>query len=71
MAKRPTTRYKHKTADKPERREGESKLSTNVPEDVHRKLKAVAALRGISIRELLIEYADSLALKAPKRGRRQ
>ena len=50
--------------------EGETKFSTKIPEDVYRKLKAVAALRGVSIRELLIDYADSLELKAPKRGRR-
>ena len=51
--------------------EGESKLSTNIPEDLHRKLKAVAALRGVSIRDLIIEYADGLELKVPsKRSRR-
>ena len=51
--------------------EGESKLSTNVPDEVHRKLKAVAALRGVSIRDLLIEYSDSLELKIPKQSRRR
>ncbi len=70
MAKRRTTHRKPKTTDKPGLPKHESKLSTNIPEDVHRKLKAVAALRGISIRELLIEYADSLVLEAPKSGRR-
>ncbi len=70
MAKRPTSRRKLKMADKPGLPEGESKLSTNIPENVHRKLKAVAALRGISIRELLIEYADSLVLEASKSWRR-
>ena len=70
MAKRRTTHRKPKTTDKPGLPKHESKLSTNIPEDVHRKLKALAALRGISIRELLIEYADSLVLEAPKSGRR-
>ena len=51
--------------------EGESKLSTNIPETLHRKLKAVAALRGVSIRDLIIEYAEGLELKVPsKRTRR-
>ena len=70
MAKRRNTHRKPKTTDKPGLPKHESKLSTNIPEDVHRKLKAVAALRGISIRELLIEYADSLVLETPKSGRR-
>ncbi len=51
--------------------EGESKLATNVPEDVHRKLKAVAALRGVSIRNLLIEFADTLELKVPSKRRKK
>jgi len=51
--------------------EGDSKLSTNIPEILHRKLKAVAALRGVSIRDLIIEYAEKLELKVPsKRTRR-
>ena len=51
--------------------EGESKLSTNIPETLHRKLKAVAALRGVSIRDLIVEYAEGLRLEVPsKRARR-
>ena len=67
MSKRPATSRRAKRPVQPGLPEGETKLSTNIPEDVHRKLKAVAALRGVSIRELLIDYADSLELKAPKR----
>ena len=51
--------------------EGESKLSTNIPENLHRKLKAVAALRGVSIRDLIIEYAEDLELKVPPKGSRR
>ena len=50
---------------------GESKLSANSPEELHRKLKAVAALRGIKIRELLIEYIQSLELKLPSKRRKK
>ncbi len=50
---------------------GESKLSANIPEELHRKLKAVAALRGIKIRELLIEYIQSLELKLPRKRRKK
>lgn len=50
---------------------GESKLSANIPEELHRKLKAVAALRGIKIRELLIEYIQSLELKLPSKRRKK
>ena len=60
-----------KKAPAPGLPEGESKLATNVPEDVHRKLKAVAALRGVSIRELLIEYANTLELKLPGKRRKK
>ena len=51
--------------------DGDVKLATNVPEDVHRKLKAVAALRGVSIRNLLIEFADTLELKVPSKRRKK
>ena len=51
--------------------DGDVKLATNVPEDVHRKLKAVAALRGVSIRNLLIEFADTLELKLPSKRRKK
>jgi len=50
--------------------EGDSKLSTNIPETLHRKLKAVAALRGVSIRDLIIEYAEKLELKVPSKRTR-
>ncbi len=50
---------------------GESKLSANIPEVLHRKLKAVAALRGVKIRELLIEYIQSLELKLPSNRRKK
>ena len=50
---------------------GESKLSANIPEELHRKLKAVAALRGVKIRELLIEYIQSLELKVPSNRRKK
>ena len=50
---------------------GESKLSANIPEELHRKLKAVAALRGIKIRELLIEYIQSLELNLPSKRRKK
>ncbi len=50
---------------------GESKLSANIPKELHRKLKAVAALRGIKIRELLIEYIQSLELKLPSKRRKK
>ena len=70
MSKRRVTSRTAKRPVQPRLPEGETKLSTNIPEDVHRKLKAVAALRGVSIRELLIDYADSLELKVPKRRRR-
>lgn len=50
--------------------EGESKLSTNIPETLHRKLKAVAALRGVSIRDLIIEYAQNLKLEVPPKRKR-
>ena len=50
--------------------EGESKLSTNIPVGLHRKLKAVAALRGVSIRDLIIEYAEGLELKVPSKRTR-
>jgi len=71
MAKATGKKTKRRVVRRANLPEGESKLSTNVPEHVHRKLKAVAALRGVSIRELLIEYADSLSLdtSSTKRAR--
>ncbi len=50
---------------------GESKLSANIPEKLHRKLKAVADLRGVKIRELLIEYIQSLELRVPSNRRKK
>ena len=49
---------------------GESKLSTNIPERLHRRLKAAAALQGVSIRDLIVEYAEKIDLdKLSKRTR--
>ena len=49
---------------------GESKLSTNIPERLHRRLKAAAALRGVSIRDLIVEFAEKIDLeKLSKRTR--
>ena len=67
MAKGTRPKAKRTTASLPA---GESKLSTNIPIVVHRKLKAVAALRGISIRELLIEYANSLTFEGADKRKR-
>ncbi len=67
------TRVKKKTVG-PKLPEGDVKLSTNIPADVHKRFKAVAALRGISMKELLIDFADSLEqkeLKLPKKRRRK
>ncbi len=54
--------------------DGDVKLSTNIPADVHQRFKVVAALRGISMRSLLIGFADSLEqkeLRLPKKRRRK
>ena len=56
---------------KPGLPKGESKLSTNIPEELHRKLKAAAALQGVSIRDLIVKYAEKIDLdKLSKRARR-
>ncbi len=71
MAKPTRKKAKRRVAERAKLPEGESKLSTNVPEQVHRKLKTVAALRGVSIRKLLIEYADGLSLDTSSAKRRR
>ncbi len=71
MAKPTRKKAKRRVAQRAKLPEGETKLSTNIPVEVHRKLKAVAALRGVSIRELLIEYSDSLRLDTSGARRRR
>jgi len=36
-----------------------------IPDDVWRRAKAVAALRGVTIREILLRCLDELAQKGP------
>ena len=60
-----------KKVEKPGLPPGEIKLSTNIPERLHRRLKAAAALQGVSIRDLIVEYAEKIDHdKLSKRTRR-
>lgn len=47
-------------------KEPEKRITVRVPESLHRKVKAKAALMGKSISDILREYLEELVKEEPK-----